>query len=54
MQSVTMPWRAVRHSEIETGVSEARIEFDRPARQALRAVARVLVVEQVAEIAAST
>jgi len=49
-----MPWRTVRRSEIDTGASDARIEFDRPARQALRTVARVLIVEQVGEIVAST
>jgi hypothetical protein len=49
-----MPLRTMRRGEIDTGASDARIEFDRPARQARRAVARALIVEQVAEIAAST
>lgn len=46
------PWRTMRRSEIDTGVSEARIVFDRPARQALCAVKRDLIIEQVGVIAA--
>jgi hypothetical protein len=52
MQSVTMPSRTVRPREIDTGVSEERIEFDRPARQVLCAIERDLIVEQVGVIGA--
>jgi hypothetical protein len=44
----------VGRGEIDIGVGEARIEFDRSARQGLRAVVRALIVEQVGKIAAST
>lgn len=41
-------WRTVRHSEIDIGVSETWIEFDRPARQALRTVGRAFIAEVMA------
>ncbi len=52
MQGVGWPMaRGVDRGEVDIGVGEARLEFDRPQRRSLRAIIFALVEQQVREVA---